>query len=223
MTTSRQLAGAGLTDWIEKNVGGVLGGLSPATRAAAAGEITATAAPSLNVNLIDVVAGGWRRYKKITDAARGTLAASGSTELLPLATHQITVTSDPDVTVLVDGYRVATLQLSLSIVCDVQPMLVRISAGRLVASSLGGATSHLRWLLRRPKPHRGLCASACPASSRSGEGYGSCRRRVSGCRAAQEKPRRSADSGGVLTPAPAWSAWSLIQWAWVTRRCRRAS
>ena len=132
------LAAAGgrrLTDWIEKNVGGVLGGLSPATRAAAAGEITATAAPSLNVNLINVVAGGWRRYKKITDAARGTLAASGSTELLPLATHQITVTSDPDVTVLVDGYRVATLQLSLSIVCDVQPMLVRISAGLVCIES----------------------------------------------------------------------------------------
>jgi hypothetical protein len=131
------LAGAGLPDWIEKNVGGALGGLSPATRAAAAREITATVASSLNVNPVDVLVGGWREYKKITDAARGTLAATGSTELLALATHQISETLNPFVTVLVDDYRVATLQLSISIICDVQAMLARISAGRLVAVESG--------------------------------------------------------------------------------------
>jgi len=52
------LAGAGLPDWIEKNVGGALGGLSPATRAAAAREITATVASLLNVNPVDVLVGG---------------------------------------------------------------------------------------------------------------------------------------------------------------------
>jgi hypothetical protein len=131
------LAGASLTDWIEKNVGGALGGLSPATRTAAAREITATAAPLVNVNLIDVLVGGWRKYKDITAAARRTLAATGSTELLSLATHQLTETLNPYVTVLVDGYRVATLQLSLSVVCEVQAMLAKISAGRLVAIESG--------------------------------------------------------------------------------------
>jgi hypothetical protein len=131
------LTGAGLPDWIEKNVGGALGGLSPATRAAAAREITATVASLLNVNPVDVLVDGWREYKKITDAARGTLAATGSTELLALATHQISETLNPYVTVLVDDYRIATLQLSISIVCDVQAMLARISAGRLVAVESG--------------------------------------------------------------------------------------
>jgi hypothetical protein len=131
------LAGAGLTDWIEKNVGGALGGLSPETRAAAAREISATVASLLNVNPVDVLVEGWRGYKRITDAARGTLAAAGSTELLPLATHQITETLNPSVTVLVDEYRVATLQLSISVVCEIQAMLAKISAGRLVAIESG--------------------------------------------------------------------------------------
>jgi hypothetical protein len=131
------LAGASLADWIEKNVGGALGGLSPATRAAAAREISATVAPLVNVNLVDVLVGGWRTSKDITAAARRTLAASGSTELLSLATHQVTETLNPYVTVLVDGCRIATLQLSLSVVCDVQAMLAKISAGRLVAIESG--------------------------------------------------------------------------------------
>jgi hypothetical protein len=131
------LAGAGLTGWIEQNLGGALVGLSPETHAAAAREISATVASLLNVNPVDVLVEGWRGYKRITDAARGTLAAAGSTELLPLATHQITETLNPSVSVLVDEYRVATLQLSISVVCEIQAMLAKISAGRLVAIESG--------------------------------------------------------------------------------------
>ena len=131
------LSGVGLTDWIKNNPDGELGRLSPATRAAAAREITATVTSLLNVNPVDVLVGGWRAYKTITDAARGTLAAAGSTELLALATHQITETLNPSVTVLVDGYRVAALPLSISIVCDIEAMLAKISAGRLVAIESG--------------------------------------------------------------------------------------
>jgi hypothetical protein len=131
------LAGVGLTDWIKQNLGGELGGLTPATRTAVAREITATVASLLNVNPVDVLVGGWREYKQITDAARGTLAATGSTELLALATHQITETLNPSVDVLVDGYRVAALPLSITIVCDVEAMLAKISAGRLVAIESG--------------------------------------------------------------------------------------
>jgi hypothetical protein len=131
------LAGAGLTDWIDQNVGGALGGLAPTARAAAAREITATAASVLKVNPVDVLVSGWRGYKRITDAARGTLAVPGSTELLPLATHQVTEALNPYVTVLVDDYRVATLRLGASVTCEVQGMLAKISAGRLMAIESG--------------------------------------------------------------------------------------
>jgi hypothetical protein len=131
------LAGAGLTDWIDQNVAGALGGLAPTARAAVAREITATTASLLKVNPVDVLISGWRGYKRITDAARGTLAAPGSTELLPLATHQVTEAQNPVITVLVDDYRVATLQLGVSVTCEVQGLVAKISAGRLMAIESG--------------------------------------------------------------------------------------
>ena len=131
------LAGAGLTGWIDKNVGGALSGLSADARAATAREITASVASLLNVNPVDVLVGGWCTYQKLTEAAHGTLAASGSTELLPIADHQVTEALNPSVTVLVDNYRVATLELAISVVCDVQGMLAKVSAGRLVAIESG--------------------------------------------------------------------------------------
>jgi hypothetical protein len=57
--------------------------------------------------------------------------------VLALATHQITETLAPSVDVLVDGYRVAALPLRISIICDVQAMLAKISAGRMVAIESG--------------------------------------------------------------------------------------
>jgi hypothetical protein len=134
---SEALAGAGLTDWIDQNVGSALGGLSADARAATSRQITATVTSLLNVNPVDVLVGGWCTYRKLTDAARGTLAAAGSTELLPIADHQITEAANPSVTVLVDNYRVATLPLTISVVCDVQGMLAKVSAGRLMAIESG--------------------------------------------------------------------------------------
>lgn len=131
------LAGLGLADWVKRNVGGELGGLTPDARAATAREISATVASLLTVNPVDVLVGGWRQYRAMTDAARATLAAAGSTALLTLATHQITETLTPSVAVLVDGYQVAALPLSISIVCDVEALLAKISAGRLVAIESG--------------------------------------------------------------------------------------
>ena len=65
------------------------------------------------------------------------LAAPGSTELLPLATHQVTEAQNPAITVLVDDYRDATLQLGVSVTCEVQGLVAKISAGRLMAIESG--------------------------------------------------------------------------------------
>ena len=131
------LAGLGLTDWIDRNVSGALGGVAPSVRAATAREITAAVTSSLNVNPVDVLVSGWCTYQRLTDAAYGTLATRDSTELLPVADHQITETLNPSVTVLVDRCPVATLQLSISVVCEVQGMVAKISAGRLMAIESG--------------------------------------------------------------------------------------
>lgn len=114
-----------------------LGNVPPAVRATAVREAATVAAGLLQVDMIGVLVGGWREHRDIVNAARRTLAAPGSTELVSMVTHQITVVQHPSVSVLVDSRRVATLQLDLSLVFDVRALLAGISGGRLVAIHSG--------------------------------------------------------------------------------------
>lgn len=117
--------------------GRALGRLPEATREAAVREAATVAAGVLQVDLIGVLVAGWREHRDIISAARRTLAAPGSTELVSMITHQVTVAQNPSVSVLVDGHRVATVQLGLSIAFDVNALLAGISGGRLVTVHSG--------------------------------------------------------------------------------------
>src|SRR6266567_6301206 len=119
------------------NVGRALENLPRATREAAVREATATAAGLLDVDLIGVLAAGWRKHHDLTGAAQRTIAAPGSTELVDMAAHQVTMTQHPSVTVLVDDLQVATIQLDLSLMLKVNAMVAGIAAGRLVALHSG--------------------------------------------------------------------------------------
>jgi hypothetical protein len=121
------------------NLGRALEALPEVTREVAVREVAAATAGLLNLNLIDMLVAGWRDYEDLTAAARRTLAVPGSIELVQLATHRITASQQPYVSVLVDGCRVATLQLGLSVVFDISVLLAGIKAGRLVALHSGHA------------------------------------------------------------------------------------
>jgi hypothetical protein len=118
-------------------LGRALDDLPKATCEAAVREATAQAARLLDVDLTGLLVAGWRAHHDLAAAARQTLATPGCTELVDLATHQITATQEPSVTILVDGHRVATLQLGLSVVFDVSALGAKISAGRLVGLHSG--------------------------------------------------------------------------------------
>jgi hypothetical protein len=119
------------------NLGTDLEHLPEAARAAAVREVAGQAAGLLEVNLADVLVAGWREHHELAAAAQRTLAVPGSTELVSLATHQISTEQRPYVTVLVDGHRVATVELGLSLTLVVTALLAGISAGRLVALHTG--------------------------------------------------------------------------------------
>jgi hypothetical protein len=132
-TLSRAIADAGAGG----NLGRAVEMVPQQARDAAAREITTAAAGLLDTNLIDMLAAGWREYRDLTSAARHTLAEPGSTELVQLVTHQVSTSQRPYVTVLVDGRRVATVQLGLSVVFDVSALLAKVCAGRLAAIHSG--------------------------------------------------------------------------------------
>src|SRR6266567_9390121 len=131
------LAGEILSPGGDQNLGRALARLSKTTRKAAVREAATTMAALLRVDLIGVLVRGWREHRDIVSAARRTLAAPGSTELVSMSAHEVTLEQRPSVSVLVDGRRVATLELGLSIVFDVNALLLGISGGRLVAVHSG--------------------------------------------------------------------------------------
>jgi hypothetical protein len=131
------LAGKILSPGGDQNLGRALARLSETTRKAAVQQAATTIATLLKVDLIGALARGWREHRDIVSAARRTLAAPGSTELVSMSAHEVTVDQRPSVSVLVDGQPVATLRLGLSIDFDVNALLLEISGGRLVAVHSG--------------------------------------------------------------------------------------
>jgi hypothetical protein len=110
----------------------------PATLREAAVRETATAASGLlEINLLGLLAAGWRKHQDMVAAARRTVAAPGSVELIDLVAHKITATQRPAVAVLVDGSRLATVQLGVSVVFDISAVVAGIRAGRLAALHSG--------------------------------------------------------------------------------------
>ncbi len=107
------------------------------TREAAVREAAAAAAVLLKVDLIEVLVAGWREHGDIHSAARRTLAAPGSKELVGRAPHRITTVQQPAVSILIDGRRVHTLQLGLSIFFEVTGLVAGIRGGRLAAVHSG--------------------------------------------------------------------------------------
>ena len=111
--------------------------LPETTRQAAVREAAAAAAGLLDVDLDGLLLAGWRAHRDLTGAARRTLAAPGSTELVDLIRHQVSVAQEPSVAVLVDGRQVATIQLGLSVDFDISALVAGIKAGLLVAIHSG--------------------------------------------------------------------------------------
>jgi hypothetical protein len=107
------------------------------TREAAVREAAVAAAGLLKVDLMEVLVSGWREHRDIFTAARRTLDTPGSKELVGLAPHRITTVQQPAVSILVDGHRVHTLQLGLSIFFEVTGLVAGIHAGRLAAVHAG--------------------------------------------------------------------------------------
>jgi len=120
-----------------RSFGRALARLPRVTREAAVREAAVAATGLLKVDLIEVLVSGWREHRDIHSAARRTLATPGSKELVGLAPHRVSTIQQPAVSILIDGHRVHTLQLGLSIIFDVTGFVAGVSLGRLAAVHSG--------------------------------------------------------------------------------------
>src|SRR5262245_62038400 len=100
-------------------------------------EIGAVASGLLALDLGDILLAGWRKYSALTDAARRTLAAPASEEILQLATHRITSVYLPRVDLFVDDQKITTVEFDLTTVFDLTGLAVVVKAGDLIALQSG--------------------------------------------------------------------------------------
>jgi hypothetical protein len=110
-----------------------VGGLSSAARHEVKQQVAVVASGVLDLDVIDLVVGGWRKHAALVEAARRTLAVPGTEQVVDLASHRITSVHRPYLTVLIDDVQVAKIDFELTVVFDVKALVAVVRAGRLVA------------------------------------------------------------------------------------------
>ena len=125
---------------VEGVLGASLAGLSSATRNAAVGELSNVISGLLSLDLTDILVAGWRKHAALAAAARRTAATPGTHELVEVVTHTIRWSDEPYVELFVDGLRVATVRLQLTLDLDVQALVAAVAGGRLVGVRSGRCT-----------------------------------------------------------------------------------
>jgi hypothetical protein len=100
-------------------------------------EVAAAAAKLLHLDLVDLLVEGWRKYDELVEAARRSVADPGATELVRLATHEVTCRQQPYVEVYLDGVRLTTVRLDLTVVFDIRVLVAAVKAGRIIALHSG--------------------------------------------------------------------------------------
>ncbi|WP_035839386.1 hypothetical protein [Kitasatospora azatica] len=125
---TQSIHGNGTVDsWI-----GNLRGLPHGADRAIEHEVARTVDGFLGLDLIDLAAGGWAASGRLRTAARASREAPGRTEIVPMLTHRITSSHQPRVDVLVDGHRIGTLKIGLTVVFDIEGLLASVRDARLV-------------------------------------------------------------------------------------------
>jgi hypothetical protein len=91
----------------------------------------------LDIDLGDLLTAGWRRFDDLVDAARRTVTAPGSREVVDLVTHTISSSHHPRIELIVDDIKVATLGIDLDLAFTVKGAVATVHGGRMVALHTG--------------------------------------------------------------------------------------
>lgn len=103
-------------------------------------ELAAKADELLSTNLADVAIAGWKRYDALRQAARRTLDAPTTEEIVALVGHTIESSQRPRIEVFVDGTSIATINIDLTITFALSGVLAVVRQGWLTGVRTGRFT-----------------------------------------------------------------------------------
>jgi hypothetical protein len=131
---ARELADRGAFDVASNALGAAVGAGGTAVR----DELARAVHGLLDIDLGTVLLSGWAKWRALTDAARRTRDAPGTTEVVPLVEHTVASTLTPYVDLVVSDVRLATVHLELGIELTLRGVEATLRDGALVA--LGGGS-----------------------------------------------------------------------------------
>jgi hypothetical protein len=117
-----------------------VGALTQSARAEFAEQLAAAIGPLLEIDFGDVLVLGWTKHREVTDVARRTLKAAGTSETVYLVSHQITSTHHPLVELFIDDTRLHTFTFDVAITVDLAGAALTIQSGRLLDARFGRVT-----------------------------------------------------------------------------------
>lgn len=100
-------------------------------------EVASVVDALLGLDLGTALVSGWRAYSDLTSAAERTLALPGSEEVVVLASHRVVWPYRPHIDLLVDGKKVATIDVELRVVFDLHGVVAVVRLGEIVALRCG--------------------------------------------------------------------------------------
>jgi hypothetical protein len=132
-TLAKSLHDAGVT----RSVGGVFGKLSSAGHKAVSHEVARAGAGLADLDFVDILVAGWQKHTALIQAARATLAAPGTRQVVDLTTHHITSVHHPYVELLVDGTPVGKVNFEIHLKFVVKALVATVGNGSLTALHCG--------------------------------------------------------------------------------------
>jgi hypothetical protein len=124
----------------EQGVGNFLSGLQDLSReglAAVRAELAAAAQKLVDVDLGDLVVGGWRTHADLIAAAKRTIEAPNTSAVVNLVKHTVTSSHNSSIDIFVEDVRVAIVAFELNAAFGMKGLAATIRHGRLVTLSDG--------------------------------------------------------------------------------------
>lgn len=138
---ARSLADAAHQQEVAAMVGRGARGLTGSAGETVEREVAAMVIGFLSLDLLDLVAAGWAKHDEMAAAARRTRAAPETEEVVALARHQIMSSHRPGVDLTIDGARVGTVELALTVAFDIEGMVAVIRRAQVTSLRCGTCTT----------------------------------------------------------------------------------
>lgn len=107
-------------------------GLAPAARKGLEREVGSALSNLLDIDLGQLLLGGWRRHRALAAAAQYTREHPETTELVHLATHRIATGYQPSVEIALNGTPLTTVHFELTATFELTDIAGTVRRARLV-------------------------------------------------------------------------------------------